>query len=174
MTEFKTFGGLARHLERLAAFGPEVTDAIAEKAGETIRDDAKAKLGHYQGAAGPFDAWAPLSPWTQIERQELGFTPNDPLLRSGQLRDAIESSVIHDGAVVGIKPGPHVDPRGHVEDVGEIAIRMELGGLAPARPFLGPAAFESKKKVGTLAAIAVIAWITGRNWLKPPQSIKLP
>ncbi len=174
MKEFKTFAGMARHFARLATFGPEVVDAIAEKAGETIQGNAKAKLGHYQAASGPFAGWAPLSAATQIERQELGFAPNDPLLRSGQLRDAIEMSVVHDGVVVGVKPGPHVEPDGRVEDVGEIAISMELGGRAPPRPFLGPAAFEAKPKVGRLAGVAVIAWISGRNWLKPPQSIKFP
>lgn len=174
MTEFKTFAGFARHLDRLAAFAPEVIDSIAERAGEGIRDAAVAKLGHYQGASGPFEAWAPLSPWTQIDRQAQGFTANDPLLRSGQLSQAITMTVTHNGAVIGVKPGPHTEPNGHTEDVGEIAINMELGGVAPPRPFLGPAAFESKKKVGRMAGIALIAWLTGRNWLKPPQSIRLP
>lgn len=172
--EFATLRGFAAHLARLAAAGPEVTDAIAEQAGEAIRDDAKAKLGHYQPAAGPFKSWAPLAELTMVERMHYGFTPNDPLLRSGQLRDAIECTVRPDGAAVGVPHGPHIEPDGTVEDVGEIAMKMELGSTAPPRPFLGPAAFEAKPKINRMAGRALVAWLIGANWLKPPQSIKLP
>jgi len=172
--EFKTLAGFAAHLTKLASFGNEVADGIAEEAGAVIRDDAKAKLGSYQGAVGPFVGWAPLAQMTMEERAKNGFTPNDPLLASGQLRDAIESSLIPGGAQVGVPHGPHKEPNGTVEDVGEIALKMELGGAGPPRPFLGPAAFESKPKINKLAGRAVVAWLVGANWLKPPQSIKLP
>ena len=62
MRTYSTFRGFAAHLERLALMGAEMTEIIAEAAAIKIRDDAKAKLGIYQAAAGPFEAWAPLSP----------------------------------------------------------------------------------------------------------------
>lgn len=174
MKEFKTLSGFAAHLTKLAAFGHEVTDHIAEEGAGLIRNAAKAKLGAYQGPVGPFPAWAPLAAVTIEERLILGFTPNDPLLRSGQLREAIQVSMRAGGATVGVAHGPHVEPGGKVEDVGEIALRMEVGGRTPPRPFLGPAAFESKQKVGRAAGLAMVAWLAGGNWLKPPKSIKLP
>ena len=174
MKEFKTLGGFAAHLARLATVGNEVTEHIAEKAAESIRDDAKGKLGTYQGSVGPFPGWKQLAQETKDERVTLGFTPNDPLLRSGQLRDAIESSVQTGGATVGVPHGPHIGPRGEIEDVGDIALRMELGSGAPPRPFLGPAAFQSKPKVSKIAGVALAAWLVGANWLKPPSTIRLP
>ena len=174
MRTFDSLAAFAAHLGQLAAMGTEVTDHIAGAAADRIRDDAKAKLGHYQPPAGPFPAWAPLSAWTMAERLELGFTANEPLLRSGQLRDAIERDVVHNGAVVGVKPGPHVEPDGRVEDVGQIALNMELGTFAPPRPFLGPAAIEAEKPIAQMAARTLVQWVAGKNWLLQPQSIKLP
>lgn len=172
--EFKTLGGFARHLERLAVYGNEVTEAIAEKSAEHIRDAAREKLGVYQPATGPFPQWVSLSQETMAERMRYGFTPNEPLLRSGQLRDAIASSVVPGGAQIGVPHGPHYEPDGTVKDVGEIAIDMEFGSVAPPRPFLGPAAYESKLGTSKLAARMLVAWLAGENWLRPPQSIKLP
>lgn len=174
MIEYKTFGGFAQHLEKLAMMGPEAGEAIAEQVAIMIRDDAKAKLGHYQAASGPFASWAPLAQETRDERVELGFTPDDPLLRSGQLRDAIDSSLQIGGAAIGVPHAAHIGPKGEVEDVGDIALRMELGDGAPPRPFLGPAAFESKHRAQQLAGTAVVAWLTGGNFLFPPQGKVLP
>ena len=174
MRVYSDFVSFAAHLERMALMGTEMTEIIADAAAIKIRDDAKAKLGGYQEAAGPFPAWAPLAAATQSERVQLGFTANDPLLRSGQLRDAIALTLTSEGAVIGVPHGPHIEPDGRVEDVGDIALQMEVGGRAPPRPFLGPAAFQSKHAVSRIAARAVIAWLIGENFLHPPQSIKLP
>jgi hypothetical protein len=174
MREYSTFAGLARHFEKLAGFGAEVTEAIAEQGAAAIRDDAKAKLGHYQGPVAGFNGWAPLSLARKTERVLDGFTANDPLLASGQLRDAISSTLIAGGAAVGVAHEPHHDPDGGTSDTGEIALRMELGDGAPPRPFLGPAAITSKPAVARIAGRALVAWISGGNWLQPPQSIKLP
>jgi hypothetical protein len=175
MREYTTFAGFARHLDRLAGMGNEVSESIAEQSANLIRDDAKAKLGTYQPATGGFNAWAPLSLERQTERVLDGFTANEPLLASGQLRDAIEASLQPGGAAVGVPHGPHIEPGGRIEDVGQIALEMETGsGGAPPRPFLGPAAFEAKPRVGKLAGRALVAWLVGANWLRPPQSITLP
>ena len=175
MIEYKTFGGMSRHFAKLAMMGNEVTDAIAEQIATHIRDEAKAKLGEYQGASGPFGSWTRLAQATMDERVLLGFTDDEPLLRSGQLRDAIDSSLQIGGAAIGVPHGAHHGPRGEVEDVGDLAIRMEVGdGRTPPRPVLGPAAFESKHHAQQLAGAAVVAWLVGGNFLFPPQGKVLP
>lgn len=74
------------------------TEAIATEArqriglaaaGHIVRTEAKAEIGTYQGAAGPFPAWSPLAPATVADRIRKGFTPDDPLLRSGAMRSSI-------------------------------------------------------------------------------------
>lgn len=161
MREYKTFGGFARHLVTVAAQGAEVEKHILGRATKIVRDDAQARIGTYQAETGPFNAWQPLASSTIADRINKGFTPNDPLLRSGELRDSITSQVHGDKAIVGSSS--------------DIALYQELGtATIPPRPFLGPAAFASKAKIGAMAANTMVAWVAGGAWLSPPQSIKLP
>ena len=175
MREYSTFASFATHLEKLAVMGPAVTEGIAAAAGAKIMHDAKAKIGNYQPAAGPFNAWAQLAQATMSDRVRQGYAPNDPLLRSGQLSAAIEMKPSIDGAVVGVPHGQHTDQEGRTVDMGDLATWMETGTKnSPPRPFLGPAAFESKHAVSLIAGRSLIAWLMGKNFLKPPQSIMLP
>ena len=105
-----------------------------KKAAKIIEDAAKAEIGNYQEAIGEFDAWAELADSTKSDRLNQGYTENDPLLRSGKLRDSIGSTV--DGLEAAI--GSNLD----------IAVYQELGTeKIPPRPFLGTAAEHSKSKV---------------------------
>ena len=116
-----------------------VASAIAKEAGVAIRDRAKEKLGTYQEATGDFPAWEQLAESTQEQRAKAGYTPNDPLLRSGELRDSITTRSDGNGSVTGT-----------TLDVG---LWMENGTeKIPPRPFLGPAAEEEMHKIGVLAA----------------------
>lgn len=91
-----------------------------------IEEIAKEEIGVYQPAYGPFDAWTPLAESTKAGRVRKGYTEDDPLLRSGELRDSIESEVIGLAAIVGTKS--------------EIGLWQEVGTASiPPRPFIGPA-----------------------------------
>lgn len=91
-----------------------------------IEETAKEELGVYQPAVGSFDAWAPLADSTMAGRVSSGYSPNEPLLRSGELRDTIESEVVGLAAIVGTKS--------------EIGLWQEVGtDRIPPRPFIGPA-----------------------------------
>ncbi|MBO0636475.1 hypothetical protein [Pantoea agglomerans] len=91
-----------------------------------IEETAKEEIGVYQPAYGPFDAWAPLAESTKVDRVRSGYTEDDPLLRSGELRDSIESEVVGLAAIVGTKS--------------EIGLWQEVGTVRiPPRPFIGPA-----------------------------------
>ena len=133
--------------------GNVVAHEVAARAADHIRDTAKAKLGHYQQASGPFGEWAPLAERTMKERVELGYTPDDPLLRSGALRDSIGVTLTGTSAVVG--------------STADYAPDQELGaGRIPPRPFLAPAAFEAKREIYKLAEEVVIKWAAGRPFIR--------
>ena len=91
-----------------------------------IEETAKEEIGIYQPAYGAFDAWAPLAESTKADRVRLGYSEDEPLLRSGELRDSIESEVVGLAAIVGTRS--------------EIGLWQEVGTThIPPRPFIGPA-----------------------------------
>jgi hypothetical protein len=161
-TEFKSFGAFGRHLGRLALVGEEVSHHVTEEAAKIIQKDAQHRLGEYQDYTGPFNTWAELADSTKADRVAKGFPENEPLLRTGELRDSIEVSVKGNEAVVG--------------SVSDIAMYQELGtdrGIPP-RPFLGPAAFDAKHPICEMGAKTIVAWVSGLGWHRPSQLSKLP
>ncbi|WP_052696534.1 hypothetical protein [Pantoea sp. BL1] len=91
-----------------------------------IEETAKEEIGVYQPAVGPFEAWSPLAESTKADRVRSGYSEDDPLLRSGELKSSIESEVIGLAAIVGTKS--------------EIGYWQEAGTEhIPPRPFIGPA-----------------------------------
>lgn len=124
---------IGRTMVRQLADWHALNDAAA-----LVRERAISKLGTFQPAAGPFPAWRrPLAAWTQEERVELGFTPNDPLLRDGShIRDTISYEV------------DHVRGRATIGSTSNEALWNELGtARVPPRPFLGAALYESQNEV---------------------------
>ena len=151
MKQFDSLAGFASHLVKTAALGGVVSHHIVKRAGEIIQHDAQSRIGSYQDGGGGFPAWANLAPATIEDRIRKGFTPEDPLLRTGEMRDSIEVEAHAHEAVVG------------TADV--IALYQEQGtSTIPPRPFLGPAALHSKEKVGALSAAIAMAWIGGGKW----------
>jgi len=117
-------------------------------AAKVIEKDAKDRIGEYQAAAGPFNAWDGLADSTMAARELAGYPANEPLLVSGELRDSIEHEVAGLEAVVGSK----------LEKAAWQEFGTEQGGQRhiPPRPFIGPAAFENKEKIeGILGAASV-------------------
>jgi hypothetical protein len=70
--------------------------------------------------------WPQLAESTQRERERLGFAANEPLLRTGDLRESIEYTVLPREAAVEIGSND------------KIAVYQELGtSRIPPRSFLG-------------------------------------
>lgn len=154
MKEFQSFGAFAAHLGRTAAMGEEVSHFATESAAKIIRDDARSRIGEYQDAVGGFAAWSKLADSTIADRVSKGFTPDDPLLRTGDMRDSITETVHGTKAVIG-SDSP-------------IALYQEQGTVhIPPRPFLGPAGYSTKGQVGKRLAETVIAWVCGVGWKAP-------
>lgn len=128
------------------------SEEMMDHAAKVIQDEAKAVIGHYQQGEGPYVGWAPLAASTQDERVREGFSPDDPLLRDGTLRDNIERSASPLEAAVGV-PSKTVSPSYSKDavDIGDIAIWQELGTQhIPPRSFLG---LSAVRKGGEVAKI---------------------
>lgn len=160
MQEFTSFAQFGRHLAKVAAKGEAVADHMTKVSAQVVKDDAQWRIGAYQDAVGPFNAWEPLAHSTVMDRIRKGYTPFDPLLRTGEMRDSIAVDVTGQTAVIGSDS--------------DIAVWQELGTKhIPPRPFLGPAAAAAGPKIGHATAAILIAWLCGERWRKP-QSIRLP
>ena len=147
-----------RSFEMTADNVPEAHAVMLHQAAERIKAAARAYIGRDNAE------WPPLADATQEQRARLGYTPDDPLLRSGALRDAIEAEVeshrTGGKAAVGVTDGfvgdgSKADP---LRNIGDIAVWMELGTPdnahpSPPRPFLTLGALEQKDAV----EIAIVA-----------------
>lgn|SRR3982750_2212422 len=114
-------------------------------AAKVIEKTAKKEIGKYQSGIGPFPEWAELADSTIDEKERLGYAPPDnPLLRTGELRDSISSKV--DGLVA------------YVGSTSDLATYHEFGtSKMPMRPFIGPAAYRNKKKIQKILGGAAIS-----------------
>ncbi len=160
MREFNSIGDFLKFFATRAEAMAEAEREALQWSVETIRDEAKHEIGNYQGAAGPFEAWAPLSDAT-LEgfhhplagyipgKVELGYAPPDnPLLREGHLREDINCLVEGRTGAVGSND--------------DVAVWQELGTPnamypIPPRSFLGGAAVRKEHTVVT-AIGSNVAW----------------
>lgn len=114
-----------------------------EKCAKLIEVTAKSEFGTYQPEVGPFPDWPELAESTQEARSRAGFTPNDPLLVTGKLRDSIHHETNGLEAVIG--------------STSDIMPYHEFGTASiPPRPVLGPAAFRNKKHIQRILGKAVV------------------
>jgi HK97 gp10 family phage protein len=144
MRSFDSFGAFAVHLmER------EVATVVALQTGlhhvaKAIETSAKAEIGQYQASVGPFPAWEALADSTEAEKARLGYEPDAPLLRTGDLRDSITHRVEGFEAAIGS------------ED--QVMVYHEFGTTKmPPRPVLGPAAIHNKHRIEKIVGAALMA-----------------
>lgn len=121
------------------SLGKEVLD----RASKVILIEAKSELGRYQPAAGSSPAWAALSQSTMDERVSKGFSADEPLLRTGHLRDSIERHFDEHQAVIGSD-----DPYAIVHEMGSMFV--------PPRPFLAGAVYRKENEVEDAVFNAVV------------------
>lgn len=119
---------------------------VISEATKIVEQAAKDRIGHYNAASGPVPATAPLAPSTQETRVSLGFTADDPLERTGELRDSISSEV--DGK------------QGSVGSPLESALYAEIGtAKEPPRSFLEGAVYDKEEELSELGIKAVVKWV---------------
>lgn len=135
MREFASLGALARHLEAVVARMPAVEEKVLGAIGSAVVRRAQEKIGYYQEGIGPFEAWPALAPATVAEKERLGYAPPDnPLLRTGALRDSYHFVVTRGLTAPEVTAGTN-DPVGLWQEMGTSTI--------PPRPVIGPAMLET-------------------------------
>jgi len=146
--DFTSMEHFATHLAKVAVGEVIALHHGLEKCAVLVEKTAKAEIGTYQAAAGPFQDWAELADVTQEERERLGFTPNDPLERSGELGKSITHETELLEAVIG--------------STSPVMEYMEFGtSTTPPRPVLGPAMFRNKEKIKKIIGAAAISGFVG-------------
>ena len=162
MKTFSDIPSFIAHLTIAAAAAVEEDREGLEKAAKLIEDDAKASLGEYQAAVGPFPAWQELADSTQTERAKAGYSANDPLARSKTLEGAITHEVGHREAMIGVPITGELEPEGAL--VSDVAVDMEMGtSRAPPRPFMGPAAYRKGKEAAKIIGADFVSKLVGDN-----------
>lgn len=148
--EFQSLASFATHLLAVEIASRKALEKGLDNVAKLVQADAKQRIGEYQDATGPFPAWAPLKPDTIADRVSQGFTPDDPLLRSGDMRESIEREVQGLEAAIGSKS--------------DIALYQEMGtATIPPRPFLGPAAYANKENIQKILGEAFVSGLTGQR-----------
>jgi hypothetical protein len=164
------------HLARATfALAHEEHEAMT-RACEVVEKEAKAEIGNYQKAAGPFPKWDFLSDATLYGFwHELGFwvpgkfaqgygknMPNssvdDPLERTGKLRDSIHHKV--EGKFGGSEGAVGSDdPVAEYQELGTPNARYPI----PPRSFLGRAAFVKAHEAAHILGQAPVIALCGAS-----------
>jgi phage gpG-like protein len=134
-------------LERAVVRAPIVAAVALTETMEAVAVEAKSYIGH------EMPGWAPLAESTVAEKQRLGYTghlsPTDPLLRTGEMRESIGSSV--DAATL----------TGVVGSTDKLAAFQELGTAhIPPRPFLSTSMFRAQPAAELFFGRAAVALLT--------------
>lgn len=154
MQELKSFRDMARRLRyRQKVLERDMLKGM-ELAAQLVEDVAKTEMGAYQPQMGEFNAWSQLKPATQADRVRQGYKPNDPLERSGELRDSITHHVAPLYFVVG-SPDP-------------IMLYQERGtATIPPRPVLGTALYRTAETVVNGLGMVIAGSIAGKRMRFP-------
>ena len=157
MREFTSLTEFGLHLVSLEATQAVALSSALERVLVHIEAEAKAEIGHYQPAVGPFAAWAPLADTTEAEKARLGYDVDAPLERTLDLRDSIS----HQAGVL----------EGIIGSTSDVMVYEELGTLTiPPRAVLGPAAVRCRAFIEKEIGEAAVAGLLGLDRLSSPLS----
>lgn len=146
MMEFRSLADLAGHIERIAAEAD--AQKGLEKAAKLLEVKAKDAVGEYHDAVGKAPAWAELADATKADRVAKGFAEDEPLLRTGELRDSIGHQVEGSEAWIGSDS--------------ELAEYHEFGtSHMPPRPIFGTALYENIDEAVSAIGHEATAHISG-------------
>jgi hypothetical protein len=124
----------------------EAKEVALETVAKMIEAEAKRSIGTYL-----FD-WPQLAEATQADRERKGFPANEPLLRTGALRDSISHQIIEPGKLA------------EVGSTSEIAVYQEMGTEAiPPRPFLLPSVLYLEKPIKKVVGEIIGSAIAGAS-----------
>lgn len=140
----QTFRELAERFAAMRASAETGIPKALETIGAEIERDAKDEIGTYQREnMGDLRPWDELTKATQADRMRAGFSANEPLLRTGDLRDSITHTVEGNRVVIGSD-----DPIALYQELGTHGPGVGPSGYhVPPRPFLATAAYRNKDTI---------------------------
>jgi hypothetical protein len=148
--KFNSLKDFSRHIEKVVLSEKVYKKATLELIGKFLEDAAKRKFGVYQKDDGLFEGWAQLAESTQQQRVRLGYSPNDPLFRSGETMNSLSHSVSGDSVYNG--------------STSILMKYFELGTInMPPRPVLGPAMFENRDKIKKIIKMSMVLWLKNQS-----------
>lgn len=132
-------------LNQTAAQFPSSVRSGLDGAGRRMAGTAQGYLGEYQDRrVGPFGHWPMLSPRTVDEKTRLGYSPPDnPLLRTGMMRQSIGHTVDRDSVTIG-----STDPVARYQEFGTVNM--------PPRAFIGRAVAERGREEGARVLLGAL------------------
>jgi hypothetical protein len=154
MMKLNSLGALADVLEARSAAAVKATRTALREGAELVKVAARDCIGKYQPAKGDIPAWAPLSAATQADRVSKGFMPDDPLLRTGALRDAIEIRPVGDDAMLVGVFDPELETIAAAMEFGYFNVRANR--VVPPRSFIRGTVSEQGGIVAALIGRAFI------------------
>jgi HK97 gp10 family phage protein len=150
MKDFGDLASFAAHLTTMAVAVKQSESRILDKVGKQVKKRDKAKIGHYQEEAPPFAGWAELAESTKADRAKQGYPEDEPLLRSGDMRDSIGHKVQGNEVTIGSDS--------------DIAVYQELGTEhIPPRSFLGGAMAEELPRLKEILGEETVAALVGKD-----------
>ena len=150
MKQFGDMASFATHLMTAAVAVKQAEHKLLDHVGKAVEKRAKAKIGEYQDAAPPFAGWAELADATKADRARQGFPEDEPLLRTGEMRDSIGHKVQGNEVTIGSDS--------------DKAVWQELGTeTIPPRSFLGGAMAEELPKLKAILGEGIVAALVGKD-----------
>jgi HK97 gp10 family phage protein len=150
MKEFGSMAAFAAHLMTAAVAVEKAESQMLDRIGKQVKKSAKAKIGEYQDAAPPFAGWAELADSTKADRVRRGYPEDEPLLRTGEMRESIGHKVRGNEVTIGSDS--------------DIAVYQELGTEhIPPRSFLGGAMAEELPRLKEILGEGTVAALVGKN-----------
>lgn len=152
MRTFSSPKAFADFLRRMLAQEEAAAAKGLEAGARIVLEEAKGSMGRYQDKSGPFPAWKPLADDTKKDRVRQGFPADEPLLRSGRLRDSIEHNIRGEDAYVG--------SRSKLAEIQEFGSK---DGKLPPRSFIGGAAARKAKEAADAMVKPSLDLLAGRR-----------
>ena len=153
MKEFGSPSAFARYLEEMKGRLAEAEHKGLETAGKLVLEEVQQEVGTYQGAVNGLAAWAELADATKADRSKKGYSDNDPLLRTGHMRDSYAFTVGDHKVTIGSD-----DPIAGYQEFGTADAKHPI----PPRPVLGGSLFRRADDAVKAAVAPTIRLLEGK------------
>lgn len=160
MKSFGSIGDFTAFLAGVAERLPAAKRAGLDAGAAIIIAETDREIGNYQPAEGQFPGWPQLAASTLRDKRRLGFSPPDnPLLRTGAMRESIQREIISDDEAIVGSPD-------QVAKWQELGTEQDGEEHIPARSFLARAAFRRAPEVAEAVGRGVFTVFTDQIPMK--------